>query len=79
MPTDFLLDWVSKNVQADAFQKGRAEAKRLADQLAATAARRGFSKSILEEVAEERLPDFLYVAMEDAAVLQARLTRLRGK
>ena len=50
-PIDILQIWVSKNVQADAFQKGHAEAKRLADQLAAAAANRGFSRSSLETVA----------------------------
>lgn len=71
----FLLNWVSKNVPADAFQKGRTEAKRLADKLAAAAAKRGFSKDSIEAVAEERLSNFLYTAMEDVAVLQARLPR----
>lgn len=79
MPANFLLDWVSENVRPDAFQKGRTEAKRLADQLAAAAAGRGFSKGVLEEAAQERLPDFIYVAMEDAAVLQARLSSPQGK
>ena len=75
MARKFLLNWVSKNVPADAFQKGRMEARRLADQLVAAAAERGFSRKRLEVVAGERLPDFLYAAMEDAAVLHARLVR----
>jgi hypothetical protein len=74
MARNFLLNWVSKNVKADAFRKGRAEAKLLADRLAAAAADRGFSRSKLEAAAGERLPDFLYVAMEDAAILQTRLS-----
>ena len=78
MARNFLLNWCTENIKADAFQKGRAEAERLADQLAAAAADQGFSRSSLEAVAEERLPDFLLVAMEDAAVLQARLSSPSG-
>jgi hypothetical protein len=69
---NFLLDWVSKNVPPDAFQKGRAEARRLANQLAAAAAERGIERDRIEAAAEQRLADFLLMAMEDAAVLQAR-------
>jgi hypothetical protein len=69
---NFLLNWVSKNVQPDALEKGRAEAGRLADQLAAVAAKRGISKDSIEAVAEEPLHSFVYMAMEDAAAL-ARL------
>ena len=75
MPADFLLSWVADNINGngDAFRGGQPEARRLADRLVADAAKRSISKEDLEAAAEERLASFLYTAMEDAAVLQARL------
>ena len=73
MVVDFLLNWVANNINADAFRKGRTEARRLAARLVAAAAARGISKTDLEAAAEEPLSSFLYVAMEDIAALEACL------
>jgi hypothetical protein len=79
MPADFLLNWVTENINnGDPYHKGRREAQRLADRLVAAAAARGLSKTDLEAAAEEPLPRFLFTAMEDAFVLQARLERDRS-
>jgi hypothetical protein len=69
----FLLNWVAKNIHPDAFRGGRAKARHLAEHLLADAAARGISKVKLEAVAEERLTSFLYTAMDDVALLEARL------
>jgi|GEM_PF-5733239 len=79
MPAAFLLDWVMNNVNdGKAYLKGRAEARRLARRLVADAAQRRISKEALAAVAQQRLPDFLYMAMEDAAVLEKCLGSPRG-
>jgi hypothetical protein len=75
---NFLLQWVSKNIHADAFPGGRTEAHRLTKLLLAAAAARGITKADLEAAAEERLPSFLYVAMDDAALLKERLAPQAG-
>jgi hypothetical protein len=76
MAAEFLLNWVADNINGngDAFRKGRPESRRLAAQLVAAAAARGISKTDLEAAAEEPLPSFLYMAMEDAAALHARFS-----
>ena len=78
MPADFLLDWVADNVSAEAFPKGQTEARRLAARLVTAAAAQGISKDDLETAAEEPLPSFLYVAMEDVAALEACLPSSPG-
>jgi hypothetical protein len=79
MPAKFLLDWVMDNVNdGTAYLRGRAEARRLARRLVADAAELRISAEALEAAAQQRLPDFLYMAMEDAAALEACLGSPQG-
>lgn len=73
----FLTNWVTENINADAYPVNKKEARRLAKVCEEAAEEQGITKAQLEEVAGQDLVNYMMHAQEDAT--DAEVDRLAAK